>query len=96
MATISFTIAYSSDLESISGLTPSTTVYTEDIGLCNDCVESVGSCWACLQETQQVFSNPELTTPVIDGYYKVSYNEDNQNAVWHIVGGFPQGEEFFN
>jgi hypothetical protein len=37
-----------------------------------------------------------LTTPVTDGYYKVSYNEENPNAIWKIVGGFPQGEEFYN
>jgi hypothetical protein len=96
MATVSFTIAYSTDLESISGLTPSTTVYAEDLGLCNSCVDLVGSCWACLVETQQVFNNPELTNPVVDGYYKVHYNEDGNAAIWHIVGGFPQTEEFFN
>lgn len=96
MATISFTVAYSANLEGVSELTPSTTVYAEDLGLCDSCVDLVGSCWACLVETQQVFSNPELTTPVIDGYYKVYYNEDSNSAIWNIIGGFPQTEGFFN
>ena len=96
MATINFTTAYSATLEGVLELTPSTTVYAEDLGLCQPCVDIVGSCWACLQETQQVFSDSALTTPVTDGYYKVSYSEENPNAVWKIVGGYPQGEEFFN
>ena len=96
MATLSFTIAYSTTLEGVLELTPSTTVYAEDLGLCQPCVDVVGNCWACLQTTQQVFSDSGLTAPVIDGYYKVSYNEENPNAVWKIVGGFPQTEEFYN
>ena len=96
MATLNFTTAYSTTLESVLELTPSTTVYVEDLGLCQSCIDIVGSCWACVQTTQQVFSDVSLTTPVVDGYYTVSYNEENPNAVWKIVGGFPQGEEFYN
>ena len=96
MATLNFTVSYSTTLEGVLELTPSTTVYAEDLGLCQSCVDIVGSCWACLQESQQVFSDAALTTPVVDGYYKVSYNEENTNAVWKIVGGFPQTEEFYN
>ena len=96
MATLSFTTSYSTTLEGVLELTPSTTVYTEDLGLCQSCIDVVGSCWACLQETQQVFSDEALTTPVVDGYYMVIYTQENPKAVWKIVGGYPQPEEFYN
>ena len=96
MATLNFTTAYSTTLESVLELTPSTTVYVEDLGLCQSCIDIVGSCWACVQTTQQVFSDVSLTTPVVDGYYMVDYANENPKAVWEIVGGYPQGEEFFN
>ena len=96
MATLNFTTAYSTTLEGVLELTPSITVYADDLGLCQPCVDVVGNCWACLQTTQEIFSDVALTTPVTDGYYKVSYNEENSNAIWKIVGGFPQGEEFYN
>ena len=47
MATLNFTTAYSTTLESVLELTPSTTVYVEDLGLCQSCIDIVGSCWAC-------------------------------------------------
>ena len=97
MATLNFTIAYSTTLEGVLGMTPSTTVYAEDLGLCQSCIDIVSSCWACLSTEQQVFSNPELTSPVADGYYMVIYTiTGSQEAIWHIVGGYPQGGGFYN
>ena len=96
MATLNFTVAYGSTLGSLEGQTPSITVYAEDLGNCAPCVAETGSCWACLLTTQQVFSDVNLTAPVNDGYYLVEYGEGKNNAAWHIIGGFPQSEGFFN
>jgi predicted Rdx family selenoprotein len=96
MATLNFTTAYSTTLEGVLELTPSTIVYTEDLDLCLECNDLTQSCWACLQTTQQVFSDVSLTTPVVDGYYMVIYTEDESKAIWKIEGGYPQSEEFFN
>ena len=81
MAAINFTVAYATTLEGVLPLTPNSTIYAEDLGLCQPCVDIVGNCWACLQTTQEIFSDVALTIPVIDGYYKVSYNEENSNAI---------------
>ena len=96
MANLNFTIAYATTLAGLEGQTPSITVYAEDFGNCSPCVSETGSCWACLLTTQQVFNNPELTSVVADGYYLMKDNEEKNPAVWHIEGGFPQSEGFFN
>jgi hypothetical protein len=96
MATLNFTVAYASTLLGVEGLEPSTTVYAEDLENCSTCVSETGSCWACLTTEQQVFNDAGLTSPVADGYYLVKYNTETNPAVWHIEGGFPQSEQFFN
>jgi hypothetical protein len=45
---------------------------------------------------QQVFNDVNLTSPVSDGYYLLKYEVGEPNAIWHIVGGYPQPEGFFN
>jgi hypothetical protein len=96
MATLNFTVAYGSTLASLEGQTPSITVYAEDLGNCGPCVADTGSCWACVLTTQQVFNDAGLTSPVADGYYLLQYGEGQNPAVWHIIGGYPQSEGFFN
>lgn len=96
MANISFRAAYSTTLEGSTGVTEFSTVYAEDLGNCQDCIDSVSSCWACLNTGQQIFSDSGLTTPVTDGYYRVEYSEGNPNAIWYVVGGFPQTAGFYN
>lgn len=96
MATLNFTIAYGSTLASVEGQTPSITVYAEDLGNCSTCQEGTGSCWGCLTTEQQVFNDAALTSPVADGYYLVKYENIENAAVWHIIGGYPQTEGFFN
>jgi hypothetical protein len=82
---LSFTVAFASSLEAVTGMTPSSTVYAEDLNLC----------WSCLQTGQGVFNDAGLTSPVADGYYMLNY-DDGRPATWHIIGGFPQEEGFFN
>ena len=96
MATLNFTIAYASTLEGLEGLEPSTTVYAEDLENCSSCVSETGSCWACLTTEQQLFNDSELSSVVVDGYYMVKYENIENPAIWHIEGGFPQSEGFFN
>ncbi len=96
MATLNFTIAYGTTLSSVEGQTPSITVYAEDLGNCSTCQTGTGSCWACLTTEQQLFNDSELTSVVADGYYLVKYENDENPAIWHIEGGFPQSEGFFN
>ena len=96
MATLNFTVAYASTLLGVEGLEPSTTVYAEDLENCSTCVSDTGSCWACLTTAQQVFSDSELISVVADGYYMVKYDVESNAAVWHIEGGYPQSEQFFN
>jgi hypothetical protein len=95
MATLNFTIAYSTTLEGVLNLEPNTTVYAEDLGNCQLCVGETQSCWACLTTEQQVFNDVNLTSPVADGYYLLLYSPENK-AVWHIVEGYPQPEGFYN
>jgi hypothetical protein len=95
MATLNFTIAYSTTLEGVLNLEPNTTVYAEDLGNCQLCVGETQSCWACLTTEQQVFNDVNLTIPVADGYYLLLYSPENK-AVWHIVEGYPQPEGFYN
>jgi hypothetical protein len=96
MATLNFSVAYATTLQEVLPLEPSLTIYAEDLGLCQSCIDSTTSCFACLQTTQQVFSNSELTSPVADGYYLTYYSEGLLPAVWHIVGGYPQEGGFYN
>jgi hypothetical protein len=95
MATLNFTIAFSTNLEQVLSMEPSTAVYTEDLGLCSECVTATNSCWSCLQTSQQVFNDGGLTSQVSDGYYMVIY-DNTLKAVWHIVGGYPQEGGFYN
>jgi hypothetical protein len=95
MATLNFTIAYSTTLEGVLNLEPNTTVYAEDLENCQPCVDETQSCWACLTIEQQVFNNNNLTIPVADGYYLLVYDSTSK-AVWHIVGGYPQTGGFYN
>ena len=96
MATLNFTIAYATTLSGVEGQVPSINVYAEDLNNCSECVSEKGSCWACLQTTQQVFNDEALTSPVADGFYLLKYSEDEIPAIWHIIGGYPQPEGFFN
>ena len=96
MATLNFTVAYASTLLGLEGQVPSITVYAEDLENCSSCVSDTGSCWACLTTGQQVFNDNGLTSIVTDGYYMVKYDVESNPAVWHIEGGYPQSEQFFN
>jgi hypothetical protein len=73
--------------------TPNEYVYAADLGNCGPCLPI--TCWPCLTTSQQVFSDPGLTTIVQNGYYKNEMAPGN-NATWHIVGGFPQGGGFMS
>jgi len=95
MAALNFTVAFSTNLEQVLSMEPSTSVYAEDLGLCVECVTSTDSCWACLQTSQQVFNDSGLTSPVATGYYMVVY-ENSLKGVWYIVEGFPQEGGFYN
>lgn len=96
MATLNFTVAYATTLETVLPLTPNTPIYAEDLDNCSSCVSETGTCWACLLTSQQVFSDSGLTAPVADGYYMLKYTEEGSPAVWHIVGGYPQEGGFYN
>jgi hypothetical protein len=96
MATLSFTVAYAQSFDAVTGMTPTDTVYAEDLGNCSTCQTETGSCWSCLTTEQQVFSDVNLTSPVSDGYYLLSYGEGSGPAVWHILGGYPQHGGFSN
>ena len=95
MAALNFTVAFSTNLEQVLSMEPSTSVYAEDLGLCSECVVSTNSCWACLQTSQQVFNDSGLTSPVADGYYLLVY-ANSLKAIWHIEGGYPQEASFYN
>ena len=92
---LSFTVAFASSLEAVTGMTPSSTVYAEDLNLCATCVADTGSCWPCLQIGQGVFNDAALTSPVADGFYMLNY-DNGSPATWHILGGFPQEGGFYN
>jgi hypothetical protein len=95
MATLNFTVAYSTTLEGVKGLEPSLLIYAEDLGLCDFCVNQTESCYACLSLEQQVFYDNQLTSVVADGYYQMIY-VNNLGATWYIVDGYPQGSGFYN
>lgn len=96
MASISFTVAYATTQQEVLTLTPNSTIYAEDLGECQSCIDITTSCFACLQTTQQVFSDSNLTSTVADGYYLTYYYEGSIPAVWHIVGGYPQEGGFYS
>lgn len=96
MAAINFTVAYATTLQGAIPLTPDSTIYAEDLGLCQSCIDAQATCFPCLQTTQQVFSDEGLTNPVVDGYYVTSFGEGRIPAVWHIVGGYPQDGGYYN
>ena len=95
MAALNFTVAFSTNLEQVLSMEPSTVVYAEDLELCSECVATTNSCWACLQTTQQVFNDSGLTSPVATGYYMVVY-ENSLKGVWHIVERYPQEGGLYN
>lgn len=95
MANLEFYVGYAPDLADARNTQPSFNIYAEDLGLCTICTDKTGSCFACLQITQQVFTDDTLTTIVADGYYNLFYTEGNA-ATWHIVGGYPQSGGFYN
>jgi hypothetical protein len=96
MSILKFTVAYSTTLSEVEGQTPSINVYAEDLNNCDLCVNETGSCWPCLLVTQQVFKDESLTVHVDDGYYMLKYYENSNPSTWHIIGGYPQPEGFFN
>jgi hypothetical protein len=96
MAILNFNVAYSTTLEGAISTPISSTVFAEDLENCPTCLSITSSCWACLTTEQQVFSDAGLTSPVPDGYYRVEYSVEDPNAIWHIIGGYPQGGEFYN
>jgi hypothetical protein len=97
MPTLSFNTAFASTAEDAIGLQPSVMIYAEDLNNCQECIDKVSSCYACLSLSQQIFLDSELTNVVPDGYYRFTYEEPlNPNAIWYIVGGYPQSEGFTN
>jgi len=98
MSVISFVVSSASTKEDVFiNLTPTFTIYVEDLGLCDDCNQIVGNCYPCLQITQTIYSNPELTDVVGNGYYHYTDSIDtNYSAVWHIFDGKPVSEGFYN
>ena len=92
---LSFTVAFASSLETVTGMTPNMEVYAEDLNICSTCVADTGSCWSCLQIGQGVFSDQALTNPVADGFYMLFY-DNGSPASWNIIGGFPQDSGFYN
>lgn len=96
MSVLSFNVAYATTLEGVLPLTPDMTIYAEDLGFCQHCVDIVGSCYPCLQTTQRVFTDNQLLNQVADGYYLISYGEGNQPGVWYIFEGYPQSGGYYN
>jgi hypothetical protein len=72
---------------------PNEFVYAADLGLCGPCLPL--TCWPCLLTSQQVFTDPTLTTAVADGYYNNNIGTGSGNT-WYIVGGFPQPGGFMS
>ena len=95
MANLTFYVGYSSTLEGVDTSSLSMNIYTEDLNLCQACVDITNSCWSCLITTQQVFSDSSLTTIVNDGYYFLYY-DNGSTATWYIVDGYPQTAGFHN
>jgi hypothetical protein len=85
---LAFLVSSGATQEDACGQGPSFYVYAQDLGNCGPCLPV--TCWPCLNTSQQVYANPELTIPVGDGYYSNETTSGNF-ATWYIVGGFPQG-----
>ncbi len=97
MPTISFNTSFANTAEGTIGVQPSIVIYAEDLGNCQQCIDLTSSCYACLSTEQQVFQDENLTNLVADGYYRFTYQEPlNPNAIWNIVGGYPQPGGFSN
>ena len=88
---LQFLVHYGPSQPSACNGVPNTFVYAADIGNCSGCF----NCWPCLTTAQQVFTDPALTIPVSDGYYKNIFAGGN-GSTWYIVGGFPQGGGFMS
>ena len=95
MSVISFLVSSASTQNDACQIGPYYLVYANVApNQCNPCA-SLLTCWPCLTTSQQVFTNPGLTIPVGDGYYKNNIGTGPGNT-WYIVGGFPQGGGFMN
>jgi hypothetical protein len=90
---IQFLVASGSTQGGACSQNPSFYVYAQDLGNCGGCLPL--TCWACLNTSQQLFTNPGLTIPVGDAYYKNEI-EPGSNATWYVVGGYPQGGGFMS
>jgi len=90
---LQFLVASGSTQPGACALTPSFYVYAADLGNCAGCF----NCWPCITTSQQVFTDPALTIPVGDGYYKNQWQSlPSPASTWYIVGGFPQGAGFMS
>lgn len=98
MSTISFVVSSAStEEEAFNTLEPTFTIYAEDLGLCDSCNQIVGNCYPCLQTNQVIYSDPELTVEVGDGYYHyIDPVNPSYSAVWHIFVGLPTEDGFYN
>lgn len=98
MSTISFVVSSASTKEdAFNTLEPTFTIYAEDLGLCDSCNQIVSNCYPCLQTNQVVYSDPELTVEVGDGYYHyIDPVNTDYSAVWHIFVGLPVEDGFYN
>lgn len=90
MSNLSFNVIFSTSLEGVTASTSTSTVFVMDLNECQRCLDLVQSCWPCLSTQQQVFNNPELTSIVQDGFYRLEIGNGHNDGIWHIVGGFPQ------
>jgi hypothetical protein len=95
MAAISFDVSFGNTQEDAKNNSVSMTIYADDLGLCQECMDIVSDCYPCLRTGQQVFLDEALTTIVSDGYYRHPYNDDITTPTWYIVGGYPQDAGFF-
>jgi len=48
---------------------PSFYIYTNDLGLCGPCFAIPQTCFACVDTSQFIYSDPSLTTLVGNGWY---------------------------
>lgn len=96
MSVLSFNVAYATTLQGVLPLTPNTTIYAEDLGLCQSCLDIKGNCFPCLQTTQRVFTDAELLNQVSDGFYLINFGENEFPGVWNIINGYPQEGGYYN
>lgn len=87
-----FLVSSGATQEEACGIGPYFYVYAEDIGNCQSCYDIGFTCWSCLNTSQQLFVDPNLTTIVADGYYSNNQIVAGESyATWYVVGGFLQG-----